>query len=585
MKSVYKNILLIISLVISTSCVDIERYEDGRISYDEIFQNDKKTAGYLNRCYSYLEAFGTQYPGSTMLAAYCDESHDTNDVLHGAASNWQKGQLTPYYNPIENGYELWGHYWGGIHYCNVFLDNIDEANLRSELDRNSWRAQAYALRAFYYLQLIKRFGAVPIATKPYDKNFDYTQLKKNTFAECAQQILSDCDKALEATDEELMWRAGNAENDKGKFSKAVVHAIRSQTALYAASPLWKDGDFGWKEAAKITKESLDACLAHGYELFRHQPAGNQGYSPYDLYFLTPMEVTGGNDRETIYETGGRMNLYRYHGLPIVNGFERVGISPSQELIDAYETIDGKQPILGYKDANHLNPIINAEATLYDESKPYINRDPRLMASIYYNGSRHNLNDPNSFVWTQVGGNCGIKPYSSMNTRTGYYLRKYTHFESNKNANKDGIFKLYRLAELYLNAAEAINEATEGDVAPKEAVDAINSVRSRVGMKALPMGISKDDFRKRVRNERRVELAFEEHRFFDVRRWNILDQTDKVVTGMKAENLGGTIKYTRFAVDNNRKAYSDKYLRLPIPGDEVIRLKKLTGINFQNPGWN
>ncbi|MDD2247245.1 MAG: RagB/SusD family nutrient uptake outer membrane protein [Proteiniphilum sp.] len=569
----------------ASSCVDIERFEDGRISFEEIFQNDKKTAAYLNRCYAYIRPYGTEYPGATLLAAFTDESYDTNDVLHGSASKWFTGQLTPYYNPIENGYVTWNHYWTAINYCNVFLSNIDDAVISSTIDRKSWKAQAYALRAFYYLQLIKRQGGVPIILEPSSKEFDYSKLKKNSFAECAKQIISDCNEALKASDKELTWRPGNVENDKGRFSKAVIHAIRSQAALYAASPKWNDGTITWQDAATITKESLNACTSHGYSLFRSYPGAQFGHSAYDVYFYTPMEVTGGTDRETIYQTGGRLQIFKYHGLPVVNGMEKAGISPSQELIDSYETIDGVRPILGYSDDDHLHPIINPEATLYDESKPYENRDPRLKASIYYNGSRFNLNNPNSFVWTYPGGNCELKSNSSMHTRTGYYLRKYSHFDSNKNANKDGYFKLFRLAELYLNAAEAINEASTSGTAPAEAINLVNQVRSRVNMKAIPQGISKDEFRERVRNERRVELAFEEHRFFDVRRWNILDKTDRVVTGMSCEMVNQKPVYTRFVVDNERVANNERHLVFPIPGDEVIRLKNLTGIDFQNPGWN
>jgi hypothetical protein len=141
----------------------------------------------------------------------------------------------------------------------------------------------------------------------------------------------------------------------------------------------------------------------------------------------------------------------------------------------------------------------------------------------------------------------------------------------------------RLAELYLNYAEAANEAA-ASTAPDDAVDAVNAVRARVGMPALPYGMSKDDFRIRVRNERRVELAYEGHRFYDVRRWNILNQTDRVVTGMHViKDASGSESYERFVV-SRRNAWTDKYLHLPIPGDEVARLLTQTGINFQNTGW-
>ena len=117
-----------------------------------------------------------------------------------------------------------------------------------------------------------------------------------------------------------------------------------------------------------------------------------------------------------------------------------------------------------------------------------------------------------------------------------------------------------------------------------ALDSLMAVRARVGMPKLPEGMTADEFRIRVRNERRVELAYEGHRFYDVRRWGILDKTDRVVTGMKViKNADDTESYQRFVV-SHRNAWDAKHLRLPIPGEEVARLLKQTGVNFQNPGW-
>ena len=176
-------------------------------------------------------------------------------------------------------------------------------------------------------------------------------------------------------------------------------------------------------------------------------------------------------------------------------------------------------------------------------------------------------------------------FRSRYTRTGYYIRKFSAPTSSRNGNNDGWMRTMRLAELYLNFAEAANEAATGATAPDEAVDAVNAVRARVGMPEIQKGISKDEFRTRVRNERRVELAYEGHRFYDVRRWNILKETDKVVTGMKVvKDAAGNDTFERFVV-SHRNAWDDKWLLLPVPGEEVARLYTQTGINFQNPGWN
>ena len=577
----YTAVILSVLLFTNNACTEVTDYDDGRISYEEIFQNDQKTAAYLNLCYSAVDFYGMQYGNNTLLAGFTDEAHDANDAVNGSAYTWYKGRVTAYSNPINN--DWWEQYWAGIRYCNIFLSNIDNATLSLERNRAGWRAQAHILRAYYYLQLIKRYGGVPVITEPSPIHFDYSKIKKTTFTTTARQILADCDEALQVSDSDLGWRSGNAESDRGKVTKAMAYAIKSETALYAASPLWNDGSFTWSEAAQITQEALNACLNHGYELYSQAPAGNVGYLPYDVYFYSRSDVNGATDKETIFESKSQMPVFMYNGLPIVNGMIKCGDCPSQELVDAYETTDGVAPILGYSDDEHLHPIINPEATLYNEADPYANRDPRLKASIYYNGALFNLGDGNSRVWTYEGGNCERSTTSMMHTRTGYYLRKYSNFNSDKNSNKDGYFKMFRLAELYLNAAEALNEASNG-TAPQEAINAINAIRSRVGMPGVPQNMSQADFRKKVRNERRVELAFEEHRFYDVRRWKILSETDKVITGMSCQNNNGSFTYQRFVVDKDRKAYTDKYLIMPIPGDEAIRLKENTGVNYQNPGW-
>ncbi|MEB3374970.1 RagB/SusD family nutrient uptake outer membrane protein [Bacteroides sp. CR5/BHMF/2] len=333
---------------------------------------------------------------------------------------------------------------------------------------------------------------------------------------------------------------------------------------------------------------MDDCLANDYELYKKQPNATAGYSPYDVYFYSRTDLPVVNDKETIMEVG-QMYMWSYAGLPATDGQTDAGACPSQELLDAYEVVNADMteayPLLNlenpYQDANHLQPNLNsAVQNLYNQAKPYENRDPRLKASIYYDGSKLNL-ETGTLVSTKTGGNCALDPSNARYTCTGYYTRKFSHYKSGRSGNLDGYFKEFRLAELYLNYAEAANEASTTGIVPNDAVDAVNTVRSRVGMPGIPYGLSCDQFRLRVRNERRVELAFEEHRFFDVRRWKILDQTDKVVTGMKA-NADGS--YSRFVVDSDRRAYSEKFLLYPIPGDEAIRLQNASGTNCQNPGW-
>ena len=191
--------------------------------------------------------------------------------------------------------------------------------------------------------------------------------------------------------------------------------------------------------------------------------------------------------------------------------------------------------------------------------------------------------------TFVGGAEEISDVSRKNTRTGYYQRKFNNWKSTLSNSADGAVRLFRLAELYLNFAESANQSAGPDVAVTasgltlSARDAVNAVRTRAGMPGFATGMTKDAFEKKYRNERRIELAFEEHRFFDVRRWKILDQTDKFVTGMRITKSGANLTYTRFKfIDRN--CSSTKWLMYPIDQSEVDKVIGLSGANWQNPGW-
>ncbi len=576
-------IFLILTMGGLASCTAIDEIDDGRITDKDVFSNPKKVAGYLNYCYANLTGRADMLKDNTLMATFSDEAFDVMNLQNGIATQWQTGQVTAFNNPISNP-EWWSNCYEGIRKCNKFLANIDDAVTYDELERESFRAQAYGLRAYYYLNLIKNFGGVPLVLDYTGIDFDYTNLKRASFADCARQIISDCQKVLDVPDTniKLTWFAGTSDNERSRFSKGMACAIMSEAALYAASPLNNDGTFTWEQAAEVTGKALRLATEHGYALFKTKPVDNAALNAYDLYFITRSDVQGITDTETIMEARNQLAIWSYSGLPIITGQTKAGACPSQELVDCYETKSGVMPILGYADEQHLQPIINPEASDYNDNKPYDNRDPRLDATIYHHNS-YFTPDGKTKVDTRPTGTCAPSATSIRNTRTGYYLKKFNSSRSDRTTNYDGYYKIFRLAELYLNYAEALNEASTGTT-PQEALDAINEVRSRVNMPPIKQGISVDNFRVRVRNERRVEFAFEEQRFYDVRRWKIID-IDKTLTGIEViPGILGRVTYKRVLIDDNRNASTDKYLRLPIPGEEANKLKSRTGTNFQNPGW-
>ena len=239
--------------------------------------------------------------------------------------------------------------------------------------------------------------------------------------------------------------------------------------------------------------------------------------------------------------------------------------------------DGTVPILGYEDAAHTRPKINP-ASGYDDQKPYENRDPRFYATVWYNGAHFGkVKDKDVYIESYVGGRHGID-FLKQRTPTGYYVRKYVDPAMRSPADAKTLWRIYRLAELYLDVAEAENEAN-GPTA--EAYDAANATRRRAGMPDLPTGLTKDEFRERIRRERRVEMALEENRFYDLRRWGILEANSRLKTAMRWTKANdGTLSNVRVQAVDCHATADPKYYTLPIPRNEILRMPLVK----QNSGW-
>jgi len=573
-----KKSLYILGFVLMLSgCNDqMELPFDGRIPKDEVFNDFDAIRGMLNRAYSFM-------PGDyeISLASYCDEAQDASysSVTSNSFRDWYDGRATSSNWPLP---QMWGASYEGIRACNVFLEGIKTTSLGLSTEViGDWIAQARVLRAYYYLQVIKRYGFAVLLEKELAMNDDFSEYRRSSFNEVARFILAECDSALNEPSTVFKWKFPAIIGNVGTMTRGVAYAIKSQTALYAASPLYNDGSLSWEEATAITAEALYKCTNNGdlnYTL----------YGNYSEYFSRSIDATQSQDQETILSTRDQLEIWKYNGHPTTKGMELAGSCPTQELVDCYEMVATGLPlVLGYSDTKHLDPVYNPEvfSTLpkYDPLNPYLNRDPRLKASIYYYGNGVEISEAlTSADETRI-----------TQTRTGYYLAKFNHPSSNSDANNDGYVKIFRLGELYLNFAEAANEAygpslkVNIDSWSMSAVEAVNIVRNRVGMP--PFGtsagdnssIDKDAFRQKYRNERRVELAFELHRFYDVRRWQDpsgdLSETDQYLTGIK---IGS---YKRFALPR-RLAYDNKYLLTPFPADENNKIMKFTSDSWQNPGW-
>ncbi|MDP4184993.1 MAG: RagB/SusD family nutrient uptake outer membrane protein [Bacteroidota bacterium] len=626
MEKKYIYILYIISVLFFSSCADdLNIAPQGLISDKEIFSDNDKVSAYLNSCYDNLPTKGLGYFNVCRgPVVWSDEAWDANllTISNDPTALFINGSSSASRYPIidisgGDDWNYWERYWGSIRTCTKFLTKVNAATIKDEKDRKRWTAEAHLLRAFYYSELLKWYGTgLPIEREEFDFTSNFKDVKRSSYHDVVKFIIEDCDAALNTT--ELPWRIVD-DYEAGRVTKAMAEAIKSRMILYAASPLYCEGKNNWEEAYKINKASLQNLRNNGYDLYKtiNYPQTylspdaflpNEGAALYNEYFNQVMSYSPNPvDRETIFQCKNLSfadQIWNVDGI----GCQHGGTFPTQELVDAYETKNG-MPILNlekpYKDEEHRQPNLNLDNTMYDEKNPYENRDPRFYASIYYNGSKRNSywefdepaecfeNYPASqgtrtrIIATWVGEPETGLSNDNYATRTGYYMRKFLHpFAGADNPISGANFKMFRLGEVILNFAEAAAEYNQLD----EARDAVNEIRRRVGMPDLPTGLNKDELILRIKNERRVELAMEEDRFFDIRRWQNpsgdLSATEKWVTAMEIHPDGnGGYTYTRRPVRNTeRKCYSNKFLKAPIPMNEVNRMKTATGENWQNPGW-
>lgn len=623
------------------SCSDVlNQAPDGKISLEEVFGDNDKTMYYLNTCYSGINAKGCLYFfWSRGPVNWCDDSWDADDhdVSWAASRRYYDGNASASdfpanYNAGDSGNESvsWARSFQRIRNCAVFLQNIPNAKVNSESDRSRWTAEAHILRAYYYSELLMWFGcSLPIIREPYTYDADFSKVERSSFHDVVEFIVEDCDAALAC--EELPWRI-TTDSEAMRMTKAVAWAIKSRMTLFAASPLYNDGNNYWEEAYSVNKAAVQALESNGYALYDklNQAAvwgDEKAYLPtaasqyFNEYFCNSGAYAADPaDKETIYQLrdGANLDLANVDGIGAILGY-KTGTCPSQELVDAFETIDG-QPVLDlakpYLDEQHLKPNYNSSNTTYDKNNPYANRDPRFYATVYYNGSKRYCNwsteaEKKSFenlgqgkgenvriittwdAYEDAEGNIINSPEPLMGrsmtgrtpTRTGYFQRKFLHPNSGVEMRLNGArHKDYRLAEIYLNFAEAAMEAGHTD----EAITYVNKVRARAGMPGLPAGLSGENLRQRIHNERRVEFALEGNRYFDVRRWHKPDEdlsaTDRWITGAHITHMqDGTYKYER-TILKERQCYTNKWLKMPVPLTEVKNMRAITGEDWQNPGW-
>lgn len=634
-----------------SSCSDaLDISPDGKLDESEIWLDNAKVGAYVNTCYESVTIkgpagwfFQTNLPIAMADDAWdCDAEVETTLSAAKAYNGEGSSSSHPLAKQADGSAQVsWGGLWQGIYRCNNFLMNIDDATVKRETDRARWTAEVHALRAYYYSELFRYWGAqIPLITMPQSYTSDFSVLKRASNREIVDFILADCDSALMCPN--LPVRVNGSE--ASRMTKAIVWAIQSRYSLYAASPLFATGQrdaMTWEEAYQINKKALDSLRANDFEVYSEckNPAtfdvytasgqiasreGALGAATYQEYACTNADY-GSNprDKETIWEARGAGGAQPWvvMGVGFQNGY-RCGLVPTQELVDEYENIevvDGQivasYPLLDlakpYLDEQHLQPNYNPENRIYDPQNPFVNKDPRFYATVVYNeckrtcywanvetdgrsGMTYGPGVRTKTIWTNKEDNyTGIHANARQQTRTGYYSNKYLEPTAGQGGS-GGAFakqKFFRFGEVVLNTAEAAINADRVD----EGIGLVNEIRMRVGMPAWPLGLSKEDALLRCKHERRIEFALEDTRYDDIRRWqkptgNLADHS-KWLTALEISWKGLDMQgediytYTRRTIrPSARGCWENKWLLLPVPLSEQRKLEMHTGETWQNPGW-
>jgi len=553
-KIIIKFLLAAILLISFVACKSdllettaTDRISDQALTSDSTLFEDFVINRYMGVRLANKEAEGTP-PGFGrgfeygLWSSLTDESIYNNDD-----DTWlvQRGQLSPENTGIAG--TLWGRSYRGIRECNYALTHISQLTM-SESGKNRLIAELKFIRAFRYQDLIRNYGGVVLlgdTVRNLSDNLTTGSIfKRSSLQDCINYVVGQLDEAsngLPLTNSDS-WKLGRA-------TKGAALALKSRLLLYAASPLYNVSS--WQKAADAAKAVMDLNI---YGM----------YPNYSNLFLTP---TGNN--EIIFE-----RLYTFKArhvcLEISNGANGYngwgGNLPLQNLVDAYEMSNGKpidDPTSGYSDQN-----------------PYVNRDPRFYATVLYNGASYRNSTVETFI---PGGKDSKDGPSNWNTsKTGYYLKKFMD-DTNPIDNPWDVagrqpWIYFRYAEILLNYAEAQNEATGPDAS---VYSAIHLIRSRAGMPDYPAGLSQDQMRTRIRRERQVELAFEEHRFYDVRRWKIAETTENAPAyGIIINKSGSTLNYAKKVALDGRK-FEVKHYWLPIPRAEILSSNNQL---VQNPNY-
>ena len=605
-----RNIILyFIGLVAFSSCNDMfEPADENNRTEDAMVEESKYAHGLLIYGYDRLPYITTT---QTDIATDDAVTNNTTSTYYDMAVG---GKWSADNNPVSQ----WNNCKDGIQYVNLFLTKVEKVKWapssasKQQMFIDRLKGEAFGLRAIMYYYLLQAHGGyaddgilygVPLLTEPEDGSSDFNQ-PRATFAECVKQIFADCDSAMALLPAEYVDIDSNNDipakyqmlganysnynlvfgtKSRNLLSAKVAEATKAQVALLAASPAFRDqSGVTSAEAAKLCANVLKRI--GGLEGF--DPTGNIWYKN-----KTKLEPNASEMPEILWREDRHKNAdqERENYPPTLYGSGRT--NPTQNLVDAFPMRSGR-------------PITDANSG-YDPKNPYANRDPRLENCVLYNGTV--FHTKKALIITGTYPNDNNETDDNINsistsTRTGYYLKKLLRDDvsplSSSLIEQQHIYPRIRYTEMFLAYAEAANDAWGPKADPTgvgfTAYDVIKAIRERAGLGtdeyglALPEGdvyledcaSDQNKMTDLIRNERRLELCFENKRFWDLRRWKM--PINETVKGMQIDRNEETGELTYTVVDVEARKFDSSYQWYgPIPYSEVLKWSNLK----QNKGWN
>lgn len=594
-------ILLAGCLVLPGSCKKyLDTVPDNILTIEDVFQTRTNVMKYLGNIYSVLpnelrQRFSTLQNSGNWIGASDEAKYnwDFNYSTNMNKSAWANtdGTVSAY----------WSNYYKAIRNATDFIQRIDAATPEiSSVEKTRLKGEARALRALFYFFLLRTYGPVVILGEdliPVDASGEEVMFPRSTFDEGINFVVGQFDQAyteLPATTP-----------IDGKFTKGIVKAYKVQALLLAASPLFNGNtdyatmknDDGtnlisqsvdvnkWARAATAAKEFITEFVPGTYDLYRVADP-----DPVKAAYRACRDVMVVNwNKEWIFGRSNTESYMRYDRCPFHDGSasQQHGAGANgatQAQVDAYFMANGRtisDPLSGYQEtgfSNYQSPYDNTARNTFNQ---WVNREPRFYVGITYTNSVWLFNDNNTgqpiITNMQFSGNSGRSRSTSDVSPTGYIVRKNVYTD-------DGIrgCPYLRLAEIFLAYAEALNESNPSS---PDILTYLNLVRERAGIPGygsapsqIPAPASQAEMRTAIRNERRVELAFESVRYFDTRRWKIAEVTDNgPFYGMDMTKDGNAF-YTKTLLET--RVFQKRDYLFPIPANEVLRNPLIK----QNTGW-